>query len=40
MKDLDATYIHTTAEALKRRALEVWHQQLDHQGFTALHTET
>lgn len=40
MKDLDATYIHTTAEALKRRALEAWHQQLDQQGFTALHTET
>jgi integrase len=40
MKDLDATYIHTTAEALKRRALEAWHQQLDQHGFTALHTET
>lgn len=40
MKDLDATYIHTTAEALKRRALEAWHQQLDQQGFAALHTET
>lgn len=40
MKDLDATYIHTTAEGLKRRALEVWHQHLDIQGFTALHTET
>ncbi|MFT0867907.1 tyrosine-type recombinase/integrase [Pseudomonas sp. CAM1A] len=40
MKDLDATYIHTTAEALKRRALEAWHQQLDQHGFAALHTET
>lgn len=40
MKDLDATYIHTTAEALKRRALEAWHQQLDQHGFTALHAET
>lgn len=40
MKDLDATYIHTTAEALKRRALEAWHQQLDQHGFTVLHTET
>ena len=40
MKDLDATYIHTTAEGLKRRALELWHQHLDTQGFTTLHTET
>ncbi|TYO83677.1 site-specific integrase [Pseudomonas sp. CK-NBRI-02] len=40
MKDLDATYIHTTAEALKRRALEAWHQHLDSQGFTAIHTGT
>lgn len=40
MKDLDATYIHTTAEALKRRALEAWHQHLDQLGFTALHTGT
>lgn len=40
MKDLDATYIHTTAEALKRRALEAWHQHLDTLGFTALHTGT
>lgn len=40
MKDLDATYIHTTAEALKREALEKWHQRLDQQGFTALHTGT
>ncbi len=40
MKDLDATYIHTTAEGLKRRALEIWHQQLDQQGFSAIHTRT
>ncbi|WP_065758848.1 tyrosine-type recombinase/integrase [Pseudomonas defluvii] len=40
MKDLDATYIHTTAEGLKRRALELWHQHLDTQGFSTLHTET
>ncbi|SPO68130.1 site-specific integrase [Pseudomonas sp. JV241A] len=40
MKDLDATYIHTTAEGLKRRALEAWHQQLDQQGFNALHAGT
>lgn len=35
LKDLNATYIHTTAEALKCRALEVW--QLDQHGFAALH---
>lgn len=40
MKDLDATYIHTTAESLKRRALEVWHQHLDSQGFAAIHAGT
>lgn len=40
MKDLDATYIHTTAEGLKRRALEAWHQQLDQQGFSAIHSGT
>ncbi|MBI6925696.1 site-specific integrase [Pseudomonas putida] len=40
MKDLDATYIHTTAEGLKRQALEAWHQHLDSQGFAAIHTET
>lgn len=40
MKDLDATYIHTTAEGLKRQALDRWHQHLDTQGFTALHAET
>ena len=40
MKDLDATYIHTTAESLKRHALETWHQQLDNLGLMALHTGT
>lgn len=40
MKDLDATYIHTTAEGMKRKALETWHDHLDHHGFTALHGET
>ncbi|WP_443693121.1 tyrosine-type recombinase/integrase [Pseudomonas protegens] len=36
MKDLDATYIHTTAEELKRRALESWHEHLDQQGLEML----
>ncbi|WP_092281535.1 tyrosine-type recombinase/integrase [Pseudomonas prosekii] len=40
MKDLDATYIHTTAEGMKRKALETWHNHLDHHGFTALHGGT
>ncbi|MFU0823291.1 MAG: site-specific integrase [Pseudomonas lundensis] len=40
MKDLDATYIHTTAEGMKRKALETWHQHLDCHGFAALHGET
>ncbi|PMZ50312.1 integrase, partial [Pseudomonas sp. GW247-3R2A] len=40
MKDLDATYIHTTAEGMKRKALEAWHQHLDQHGFNALHSET
>lgn len=40
MKDLDATYIHTTAEGMKRHALETWHQHLDHHGFTAVHGGT
>src|SRR5471030_611977 len=40
MKDLDATYIHTTAEALKRKALETWHDWLDGIGLNALHGET
>jgi integrase len=37
MKDLDATYIHTTAEGMKRKALEMWHEHLDRHGFIALH---
>jgi hypothetical protein len=40
MKDLDATYIHTTAEGMKRKALETWHQHLDQHGFKPLHSET
>ncbi len=40
MKDLDATYIHTTAEGMKRKALEAWHQCLDQQGFAQLHGGT
>lgn len=40
MKDLDATYIHTTAEGMKRKALEAWHQHLDAQGLAAIHTGT
>ncbi|NWC95531.1 MULTISPECIES: site-specific integrase [unclassified Pseudomonas] len=40
MKDLDATYIHTTAEGMKRKALETWHRHLDGYGFIALHSET
>ncbi len=37
MKDLDATYIHTTAEGLKRQALQRWHEHLDLHGFQRLH---
>ncbi|AJO76480.1 site-specific integrase [Pseudomonas sp. MRSN 12121] len=40
MKDLDATYIHTTAEELKRRALESWHEHLDQQAFEVIAAET
>jgi len=40
MKDLDATYIHTTAEGMKRKALESWHQYLDQQGLGRISTET
>ena len=40
MKDLDATYIHTTAEGLKRQALESWHDHLDKLGFAPLHNGT
>lgn len=40
MKDLDATYIHTTAEGMKRKALEAWHQHLDGQGLALLYGGT
>lgn len=40
MKDLDATYIHTTAEGMKRKALETWHEHLDQHGFKSLRGET
>ena len=40
MKDLDATYIHTTAEGMKRKALETWHAHLDQHGFKPLHSGT
>ncbi|VVP53058.1 tyrosine-type recombinase/integrase [Pseudomonas fluorescens] len=40
MKDLDATYIHTTAEGMKRKALETWHEHLDQHGFKPLHSGT
>jgi integrase len=40
MKDLDQAYIHTSAEQLKRQALETWHTWLDQRGFEALHSET
>ena len=40
MKNLDATYIHTTAERRKRKALETWHAHLDQHGFKPLHSET
>lgn len=40
MKDLDATYIHTTAEGMKRKALEAWHHHLDSNGFALIHGGT
>jgi integrase len=40
MKDLDATYIHTTAEGMKRKALEAWHDHLDQQGLSLFHSGT
>ncbi|PPA01105.1 integrase [Pseudomonas sp. MWU12-2312b] len=40
MKNLDATYIYTTAEGMKRKALETWHAHLDQCGFKPLHSET
>ncbi|MBV6753016.1 site-specific integrase [Pseudomonas chlororaphis] len=36
LKNMDATYIHTTAEALKRKALEKWHARLDEDGLRAV----
>lgn len=40
MKTLTATYIHTSADTLKRKALEDWHAWLDQRGFAALHHGT
>lgn len=40
MKTLTATYIHTSADTLKRKALEDWHAWLDERGFAALHHGT
>lgn len=40
LRNMDATYIHTTAEALKRQALERWHDHLDRLGLNALTGET
>ena len=40
LKALDATYIHTTAENLKRKALEIWHTHLDPLGLEPLHIGT
>ncbi len=40
MKDLDQAYIHTSAEQLKRQALEQWHAWLDERGFNALRRGT
>ncbi len=37
LRDLDVTYIHTTAAVQKRKALEQWHDWLDQQGFDELH---
>lgn len=38
--ELDATYVQTHGEALKRDALTRWHAWLDAQGFTPLHDKT
>ncbi|EJN29852.1 Integrase [Pseudomonas sp. GM78] len=40
LKNMDATYIHTTAETLKRQALEKWHDRLDDYGLSAVGAET
>ncbi|WP_268798032.1 tyrosine-type recombinase/integrase [Pseudomonas huanghezhanensis] len=40
LKNMDATYIHTAAENLKREALEKWHHRLDEYGLSAIASET
>ncbi|MGH8346425.1 MAG: tyrosine-type recombinase/integrase [Pseudomonas sp.] len=40
LKTMDATYIHTTAEALKRQALERWHAYLDSCGLSLVLSRT
>jgi integrase len=40
MNTLTATYIHTSADTLKRKALEDWHAWLDERGFATLHHGT
>lgn len=40
LDDLDAAYIHTHAQALKRDALERWHCYLDARGLSFFATET
>ena len=40
LSDLDQAYIHTTTEALKREALELYHAWLDDQGFFIFHGTT
>lgn len=40
MDDLQAAYIHTHAETLKRQALERWHLWLEAQGLSFFATET
>jgi hypothetical protein len=40
LKNMDATYIHTAAETLKRQALETWHARLDECGLMDILGET
>ena len=40
LRDLDAAYIHTHAQALKRDALERWHQYLADRGLSFFAIET
>ncbi|MFO2466117.1 tyrosine-type recombinase/integrase [Pseudomonas sp. 15FMM2] len=40
LRNMDATYIHTTAETLKRQALEKWHACLDGYGLSLFTGET